>query len=398
MIETARKKGLLVVLWSLAIGVSGDILAVETATDNLPADKAATVRSLAEFPPEERARREEIIRKLSDANYVLAPWVRNAVLGNDPLRDGFVPQGSDLRDFSIVHDKGRYHVFYIDIRHGKSSRQPDNFTFIGHASTPDFQHYEVHEPMMHVVPGTWEGGHIGPPYVFPVARNTRFGKMAGFPVRFVCVYTGISGSLAQSTGMAFSNDLFHWVRYDGNPILQPAHFGWAVWSRTTLSNCRDPFVLQLKDRYLLYYTALQKDGDMCVAAAESANLEDWKDLGPVHVRPFSEVSPAMLESSCVHGIGDRFVLFYTHKGGTRYVISDSPTRFPNREADMLIAGYWNLELIKKLDNRWLVGVFKAQTASDVGRLFLGILTWQDYRPTFTLAKRPEDIAIFLASP
>jgi hypothetical protein len=357
----------------------------------------AVVKSPTELSPEERARREEVIRKLSDANYVLAPWVKSQVVNDNPLRDGFVPKGSDLRDFSIVYDKGRYHVFYIDVRHGKSSRRPDNFTFIGHASTSDFQDYEVHEPMMHIVPGTWEGGHIGPPYVFPIEGNSRLDEMAGFSVRFVSIYTGISASLAQSMGMAFSSDLRRWVRYDGNPILQPAHFDWAVWSRTTLSNCRDPSVLQLKNRYILYYTALQKDGDMCVAAAESTNLEDWKDLGPVHTRPFCEVSPAMLESSCVHPIGDKFVLFYTQKGGTRYVISDNPTKFPNDEATMLIEGYWNVELVKKLGNRWLTGVFKAQTATEPGRFFVGIVAWDGYQPTFTLAEKPEDIAPFLES-
>lgn len=355
------------------------------------------IKPLSDLPPDERAKREEIIRNLSDPDYVLAPWVRKQVPDGDSLRDGFAPKGSDLRDFSIVCDRGRHHVFYIDARHGKSSRHSDNVTFIGHASTPDFEHYDVHRPMLHIVPGTWEGAHIGPPYVFPIEPNRRFDGMAGFPVRFVAIYTGISHSLTQSMGLALSNDLHHWVRYDANPILQPAHFDWAVWSRTTLSNCRDPHILQWEGQFILYYTALQKDGDMCVAAAQSANLEDWKDLGPVHARPFRNVSPAMLESSCVHPIGDKFVLFYTQAGGTRYVISDSPTSFPNEEAPMLIEKYWGIELVKKLGDRWLTAIFRAQTATEAGRLFLGVLAWEGYKPTFSLAKTPADIAAFLNS-
>lgn len=383
-------------VWAIGDGQRGiDVVAADGPGDLGALRRSAQVGSLSDFSPEERARREEIIRSLSDPESVQAAWVRSQVVGDNPLRDGFVPKGSDLRDFSIVQDGGHYHVFYIDVRHGKSSRRPDNFTFIGHASTPDFQNYDVHEPMMHIVPGTWEGGHIGPPHVFPIGPNRRFDEMAGFPVRFVAVYTGISRSLAQSTGMAFSNDLRQWVRYEGNPILQPAHFDWAVWSRTTLSSGRDPYVLQLKDRSILYYTALQKDGDMCIAAAESTNLEDWKDLGPVHTRPFSEISPPMLESSCVHAIGDKFVLFYTHKGGTRYVISDDPTRFANDEAPLLIDAHWNIELIEKRDGRWLMGIFRAQTAKEPGRLFIGVLAWDRYTPTFTLAGAPEDIAAFL---
>ena len=119
--------------FSFANTSSGD-----TVNDSASVGNAAAVKSLSSFSPEEQARRREIIRKLSDPEYVQAQWVVSQVVSDNPLRDGFVPKGSDLRDFSIVYDKGRYHLFYIDIRHGKSSRRPDNMTFIGHASTPDF--------------------------------------------------------------------------------------------------------------------------------------------------------------------------------------------------------------------------------------------------------------------
>ena len=64
---------------------------------------------------------------------------------------------------------------------------------------------------------------------------------------------------------------------------------------------------------------------------------------------------------------------------------------------MLIEGYWGIELVKKRGDRWLMAIFKAQTATDVGRLFVGILAWDRYKPTFTLAKKPEDIAAFVES-
>ena len=64
---------------------------------------------------------------------------------------------------------------------------------------------------------------------------------------------------------------------------------------------------------------------------------------------------------------------------------------------MLIEGYWNIERVKKLDNRWLMGIFKAQTAKEGGRFFLGILTWDGYKATFRLAKTPAEIAPFLES-
>ena len=162
--------------------------------------------------------------------------------------------------------------------------------------------------------------HVASPHVFPIAPNRRFDDMAGFPVRFVAVYTGISDSLTQSTGMAFSNDLHHWVRYDGNPILQPAQLDWAVWSRTTQSSCRDPFVMRLADRYIIYYTALRRDGDMCVAAAESSEPRGLEGPRPVHTMPFCEISPAMLESPSAYPIR-RQVCAVLHAQG-RHTIRD----------------------------------------------------------------------------
>jgi len=69
------------------------------ANEDTASNNAATVPPLSSFPPEEQAKRREIIRKLSDPEYVQAKWVVSQVVGDNPLRDGFVPKGSDLRDF-----------------------------------------------------------------------------------------------------------------------------------------------------------------------------------------------------------------------------------------------------------------------------------------------------------
>jgi len=319
-----------------------------------------------------KASRNGVIRRLTDPNYLLAPWLEKHVAADDPLRHGFVPCGSDLRDFSIIFDRGCWHVFYIDLRHGKSSRRPDNFTFIGHASTTNFQQWTVHEPALHIVPGTWEGGHIGPAHVVPVKNNRSFNDKAGYRVRFVMIYTGISRSLAQRTGMAFSRDLFRWDRYEGNPVLEPEHFGWALWARGSMSNCRDPYVLQHRGRYILYYTALRKDGQACIAAAGSSDLENWRDLGPVLTRPASlHRSPAMLESACVHPLGRRYVLFYSYEGHTWFTISSNPERFDSA-GERLVEGLWGLKVVKATRDRWLVAFFRESTGKVGGAaLFSG---------------------------
>ena len=351
------------------------------------------MKELSQYTPDERRRRKEIIRRLTDPDFILAPYLEKQIDRDDPIRDGFLPIGSDLRDFTIIEDRGRYHVFYIDIRHGKHSRRPDNPYFIGHSSTLDFAAWDVHEPALQPVTGTWEAGRVGAPYVFSVRRSPGLDTVAGVPVRFVMIYTGLSRRLCQSLGMAFSSDLMNWVRYDSNPVFQPVHLSWAEWSRDRLSNCRDPHVLKIGRKYILYYTGLQKNADQCVAAAESADLENWKDLGPVISRPFGTKMPAMLESSCVHRLGDEYLLSYTYMGGTWISLSGDPLHF--EPGEMLVKGYWAMELVKAKADSWLVAFFRQHAQGRPGRLFLGIIRWRRRDPDFSLCRTGKDVEPFI---
>lgn len=352
---------------------------------------------LAAFSETEQKRRQEIICRYTDPDFTLAPWLLNHTVHKDSIRNGFIPKGSDIRDFSIIKNKHTYHVFYTDVRHGKSSRRPDNIHFVGHASTSNFTDWQVHRPALFIAPGTWEGGHIWAPYVFAIAPNERFDQLTGISVRFVMMYTGLSATLTQSLGMAFSSDLHNWVRYDGNPAWQPVGCDWAHWSKTRLANCRDPHVLALNDRYLMYYTALRSDADSCVALAESTDLENWQDRGPVLTRAIAEQSPGMTESACVHPIGDRYVLFYSQDESTRYCLSESPYRFETGVEDpSLIKDFWGLEVVEQISGRWLVTLFRRQTNQRPGALFLGIIEWEGTTPHFTLIQKGDAIQPFLS--
>lgn len=334
---------------------------------------------------------------------MLAPWVRQQLLYADPLRDGFVPKGSDVRDFSIICGEadGLHHVFYIDVRHGKSSRRPDNMHYIGHATTRDLVTWEVLEPALFIAPGTWEGAHVFAPHVVRIEPAPRLDRLVGGPARYAMFYVGQPSSLSQSLGMALSTDLTRWVRYEGNPILHPGNFDWAYWSRSTLANCRDPHVMTLGATHYLYYTALRADADACIAAARSTNLEDWTDLGPVLTMPVAESSPGMTESACVHempGGSGGFVLFYTQGGATRYSISDDPLKFDNPSSDsVLVEGLWGLELVERRAAQWLVALFRAQSAERPGAIVFGIISWSGGKPRFSSVKTPGDLAQFRTS-
>jgi len=108
--------------------------AAEAEEDGSAARNSAVVKAALQLCPrgtsEARADHPEPVRV---PDYVLAPWVKSQVPEGDPLRDGFRAQGFRLaRLLDRFTTRGAITFFYIDVRHGKSSRRPDNITFIGH--------------------------------------------------------------------------------------------------------------------------------------------------------------------------------------------------------------------------------------------------------------------------
>jgi len=219
-------------------------------------------------------------------------------------------------------------------------------------------------PPIMVQPDSWECAHVYAPYVFFHQSE------------FQMIYSGQNRHMAQTLFRASSRDLFDWRRYDCNPMFTPEHLAWAEWSRTRLSNCRDPHVLVRGEELLLYYTALCKDGQVAVAGARSTDLENWTDVGPVyHFLPTMGVSPLCLESACVHPIGGSYVLFFTYDNATRCVVSDDPTNFRGREHQLVWDGHWAMELVEQKDSRLLVASFKKAKLTGDARLFFGTLDW-----------------------
>ncbi len=73
----------------------------------------------------------------------------------DIIKDGFRPVGSRIADFAVIHHQGREHFFYIDRRMQEGTPFfPGHEIFFGHASTPDFFNWTVHDPVMLIRPGT----------------------------------------------------------------------------------------------------------------------------------------------------------------------------------------------------------------------------------------------------
>ena len=295
----------------------------------------------------------------------------------DFLREGFAPPGGLVADYSVVKRDGEYHAFYIERRMGGDCSFPGHEIYLGHSSTPDFQHWTCHEPVMLVRPGTWEESHVFAPFVLEAGG------------RYAMLYAGQNRWHSQAIGVAFSDDLFEWRRHPGNPVILPGDYGWACWSDRAVCSCRDPHVNREGDDFLLYYTACTREGHSCVALAVSRDLVAWKDQGPVYVVP----GPHHLESSCVHRIGGGHVLFCSADGGTRMRLSNRHDDFGQEPGEMVWEGMLGLEVVERRDPAWLVSAFSYPG----NRLFLAVLDWSAARPRVGPVLDPVQLAPFLGT-
>jgi len=318
-------------------------------------------------------RAKEVIRILTDPDYAPAypRWMLSPGEGADDfVKNGFAPRGTDLRDFCLVRRDDVFHFFFIDGRIDACSKTDHQGTIIGHASTRDLVEWEFVGTALNIDPGHWDGFHAWAPNVF---------EWEGVYYMF---YTGQIRSLSQAIGFATSTDLTTWTRYPGNPILHPGFFDWSIWSRTHQSDCRDPHVMRLGEEFILYYTALLKNGEPCVAAAASSNLLDWNDRGPVYsFLPTPPVSPLALESSCVHELRDGWVLFFSHNYRTNDVTGGDPLRFPREPYKVVWPDHLGIELIARSGDRWLVTAFRQAKHKVPARLYFGVLDWSRKEPT-----------------
>ena len=123
---------------------------------------------------------------------------------------------------------------------------------IGLAWSDDLLHWELTEPILFPHGGApWEHGglyrpnlieHEGLFYLYYNAKTDPLPKASG-------------GGWHEQTGVATSRDLKHWTRYKGNPILRNGDDD--SWDFRFASN---PFVVQYKDLWGMYYFGFDKPG------------------------------------------------------------------------------------------------------------------------------------------
>ncbi len=305
----------------------------------------------------------------------------------DIIQTGFRPVGGRVADFGTAAHEGRYHFFYIERRLQEGTPfYPGHEAYFGHASTADLFEWEVHEPVMWVRPGTWEGAHVWAPCVI------RHGE------EYLMAYTGVSAVLSQDIGLAFSRDLFNWRRCPYNPISPCRDRPWAFWRTDGIASCRDPDLFRHDGRLWMTYTANTREGATCIALCSTTDLRSWEDHGPIVVGPSDGYEPR-LEGGHPQGSFESAKMFHkrgrwflTLKAAVRdtkircwIIESDRLDRFDFKAGREFWSGSAGVEVVRERGDRSLLASFGD------GHIRFGETDWSADRPVGRFITSAEEL-------
>lgn len=305
----------------------------------------------------------------------------------DVVQKGFRPVSGNVADFGVAEMEGEYHFFYIERRLVEGTPfYPGNEIYFGHASTRNFLDWEVHEPVMLIRPDTWEGAHVWAPCILKRGRT------------YVMAYTGVNRHISQNIGLAFSEDLFDWQRWKGNPISPCKDKAWSFWREDSISSCRDPHIFEHEGRIWIAYTANTREGATCIALCSSEDLENWEDHGPILVGPTDGYEPRLdgghvqgsLESANLLTRNGKWYLIanFTMRGETnRHWIfeSDRMDRFDLSSRRPFWGEGGGTEIVKDRGNRSLLACFFD------GHIRFGFVDWSEPHPAARFVSSAEEL-------
>ena len=234
------------------------------------------------------------------AALVTASGTAGALVHFDFEQNYFNEPGQPVLDHCLVEDGGLIHLFYL-----RGNPAID----IGHATTTDFVHWEMRPPLLSPgAPGEFDDKALWAPHVI---RHNNFWYM---------FYTGVNSLLSQQSGLAAGLDLDNWFKFPG-PRYHPDNTRWAEWTATAFTHGRDPHVVAYDGKFYMFVTAKTWFNEGAVACAESNDLVNWTDIGPV----FVNVSWHVMESVFMLPKDGRWHMFFTEEvfNGTSHMSSDS---------------------------------------------------------------------------
>jgi hypothetical protein len=227
----------------------------------------------------------------------LLPAAASSLVRFDFEQRYFHEKPLDVLDHCVVELNGEYHLFYL---------RGNPAVNIGHAKTRNFVDWEILDPVLGT--GSWDNLALWAPCIIAAPGN-----------EWYMFYTGVNTAFSQQAGVALASNLYDWLKLP-SPVYHPDPV-WAEWSDSTWCHGRDPHVIEYQGNYYMFLTAKTNDNRGAIACAESHDLINWTDIGPLYVHDSWHV----LESVFIMERNGKFHMFFTEEAvyGTSHVTCDS---------------------------------------------------------------------------
>jgi beta-fructofuranosidase len=260
-----------------------------------------------------------------------------------------------INDHCFIQDQaGVWHMFGIT---HQEPAAPEQEIFFAHATAKTLLQQPWHkQPFALVIApeAPWNETHLWAPYV--VFHN-------GLYYMFYCA--GGADPAKSQIHLVTSTDLQTWTRSPGNPMVVDGF------------DARDPFVLRLKNKWVMYYCANSKPegGNHVVATVTSDDLVTWTNRTIVFTDPSVGTGAGNTESPFVVERRDLFYLFIGPRGGydgTDVFVSHDPFHW---DLDHKVGHFpaHAAEIVRDIHGKWYI----SRAGWGRGGVYLAPLTWND---------------------
>ncbi|MEC3957264.1 glycosyl hydrolase family 32 [Nocardia sp. CDC153] len=212
-----------------------------------------------------------------------------------------------INDHTVIRAAdGRWHLF--GITHPEPA-DPFDETEFAHATAEDLHGPWTKHPAVLTVDRERGETHLWAPFV--VRADDRY---------FMFYDAGGTDRTATGMGLATSADLFHWTRHHHSPVFRDGY------------DARDPMVLRLEDRWVMYYcaTSTPAGGNHVVAYRTSRDLLHWSERRIAYTDPTAGTGAGNTESPFVFTHADAWYLLIGPRPdyvGTEIFRSTNPFHF-----------------------------------------------------------------------
>jgi predicted GH43/DUF377 family glycosyl hydrolase len=212
-----------------------------------------------------------------------------------------------INDHCFIKDnKNQWHLF--GITHKEPAKPLDELHF-AHATAKNFTQKKWDKQKFALSThkkAPWFETHLWAPHI--IENN-------GIYFMYYCA--GGKNHYEYKIHLATSKDMKSWTRHQNNPMIIDGY------------DARDPYILKLKDKWIMYYTANRpaKKGNHVVMSVESKDLINWGNKKIVFTHPRVGTYGGPTESPCVIQKDGKFYLFVCTNNpydDTAVYESDSP--------------------------------------------------------------------------